>query len=406
MENLEELLKSCCKDAEAFEKLKAATDQLKTDKQSAEQRLDLLERAIRNDYDSIMITTLDLENPEIVYVNDGFTKITGYQRDEVIGQSPGILQGPETDRAVLDKLKKRLKEGRAFFGQTVNYRKDGSEFINQWDVHPLLNEQGDATHWVSYQHDVTERKRSEIKLLDTEVEFDQLIEESKKILVDVDEKGQIFTSNKAFRDFLGYNAEEIKQMNFSQLVLQKHQAALSELLRPENSEGRTYELEIKNKQGQQIEVKATTRVLKPEGHTIIRIALENRTIQKRIEKMLSRQLSKLKEAFDDTKEFNYTLMPQDNHFIVQHVSDGFTKLTNIAPERIRELPFCELVDDKDLEKVKTHLNTVYQGNSHTEQFCLKNKGGDFTEVTDYAKPVWSRDQKAVIAIKGTVSAEL
>ena len=405
MDNVEELLKLCCKDAESFEKLKAVTDQLKKEKQSAEQKLELLERSVRNDYDSIMITTLNLENPEIVYVNKAFTEITGYRQDEVIGQSPKILQGPETDREVLDKLKRRLQKGRAFFGQTVNYRKDGSEFINQWDVHPLLDEKGQATHWISYQHDITERKRSEIKLLDTQVEFDQLVEESKKILVDVDEKGQIITSNKAFRDFLGYKAEELNRMNLTDLVLQKHHKTLGRLLNHGAFGTPKYELEIKNKQGQQIEVYAATRLLKPNGKTIIRVALENRTIQKRIEKMLSRQLSKLEKIFDSEKKFSYTLVPQDNHFIVQHVSDGFTNLTNIAPKRILELPFCELVDDRDVEKVKTHHQRVYNGDTHTEQFCLKNKGGGITEVTDYAIPVWGRDQKSVIAIKGTVSAE-
>jgi PAS domain S-box-containing protein len=90
------------------------------------------------------------------------------------------LQGPKTDRAVLDILKKRLQEGQSFFGHTVNYRKDGSEFVNQWDIHPLTNEEGEITHWVSYQHDITERKRSEKKVVDAEIEFDRLTEESKK----------------------------------------------------------------------------------------------------------------------------------------------------------------------------------------------------------------------------------
>ena len=99
-------------------------------------QLKLLEYAIRNDYDSILITELDLDRPgpTIVYVNEGFTHMTGYTKEEVIGKTPRILQGPKTDRAILERLKRRLIEGQAFFGHTINYRKDGTEFINQWDI--------------------------------------------------------------------------------------------------------------------------------------------------------------------------------------------------------------------------------------------------------------------------------
>ena len=212
MKDLKEFLKSNCKNEESYKKLFEFVDQLEKEKESVDHQLMLLERAISSDYDSIVITSLHLEKPgpEIVYVNDGFTKMTGYSREEAIGATPRILQGEKTDRAVLDKLKQRLKDGQAFFGHTVNYRKDGTEFINQWDIHPLTDNKGEITHWVSYQHDITERKRSEKKVVDSQVEFDRLKEESKKTLVDIDIQGNIITSNKAFRDLTGFDEDELK----------------------------------------------------------------------------------------------------------------------------------------------------------------------------------------------------
>jgi len=208
--NIKEHLQELSKDEQAYNKLKELFLEIEEEKEKYERDLNLLEAAIRNDYDSILITELDLEKPgpKIVYVNDGFCKMTGYSREEAIGKTPRILQGPKTDRAILDKLKRKLKEGQAFFGQAINYKKDGTEFVNQWDIHPLTDSNGNITHWVSYQHDITERKRAEKILVDTNVDFDDLEEESKRTVLDVDEQGNIVMANKSFRDLVNYDKDE------------------------------------------------------------------------------------------------------------------------------------------------------------------------------------------------------
>src|SRR5262247_2042336 len=72
----------------------------------AEEQLRLLKTAIEQSNESVMIMTArpDPPGPEIVYVNPAFTKMTGYTPEEVIGKTPHILQGPETDRSVLRRL--------------------------------------------------------------------------------------------------------------------------------------------------------------------------------------------------------------------------------------------------------------------------------------------------------------
>jgi PAS domain S-box-containing protein len=132
---------------------------------SASSELELLRAAVEAVDEAILITgpELDSPGPRIEYVNAGFTRMTGYTAEEVLGRTPRVLQGPGTDRAVLDSIRAALGAGRPFRGETVNYRKDGTEFIIEWRITPVLGADGRVAHWVSAQRDVTGRKRAEAR---------------------------------------------------------------------------------------------------------------------------------------------------------------------------------------------------------------------------------------------------
>ncbi len=128
--------------------------------------VNLLAAAVRSSHDSIVITTtqLDYPGPEVVFVNPAFTRMTGYTPEEMLGKTPRILQGPNTDRRVFSQLKQKLRNGELFFGEAINYRKDGTEFHNQWHIEPIRNSEGKLTHYLAIQRDVTSEKEAE-KLL-------------------------------------------------------------------------------------------------------------------------------------------------------------------------------------------------------------------------------------------------
>lgn len=126
----------------------------------------LLATAAHHMYEALVITEAQLEppGPRFVYVNDGFTQITGYTPEEVIGKTPRILHGPQTDRAKISQLRHDLEQHGCFRGETVNYRKDGTAFVMDWYVKPLRDQHGTITHWMAVQHDVTQRRRGEAAL--------------------------------------------------------------------------------------------------------------------------------------------------------------------------------------------------------------------------------------------------
>jgi PAS domain S-box-containing protein len=103
-------------------------------------------------FESIMVTkaSSDHTNSVIIYVNQAFSNLTGYSAAEVIGKTPGLLQGPKTERGVKERLSDDLKNNRTFHGDTINYRKDGSSFIIEWKISPVMD--GDkVTHYVAVQ---------------------------------------------------------------------------------------------------------------------------------------------------------------------------------------------------------------------------------------------------------------
>jgi PAS domain S-box-containing protein len=123
----------------------------------------LLKAVIETVADVVVVTSpaLDPPGPVIEYVNAAFTAMTGYAADQAVGCSPRFLQGPETDRAVLDQVRADLEAGGPAKGEAVNYRQDGSEYIVEWLITALRGDAGQVRHWVAVQRDVTERRRME-----------------------------------------------------------------------------------------------------------------------------------------------------------------------------------------------------------------------------------------------------
>ncbi|MDX1585114.1 MAG: PAS domain S-box protein [Balneolaceae bacterium] len=410
--NIEKHLQELSKDEQAYKKLKELFSELEEEKNTYRQHLDLLESAIKNDYDSILITELDLEKPgpKIVYVNDGFCKMTGYSREEVIGKTPRILQGPKTDRAILDKLKRKLREGQAFFGQAINYRKDGTEFVNQWDIHPLTDSEGKITHWVSYQHDITERKRAEKVLVDTNVEFDDLKEESKRTVIDVDEQGNIVMANKSFRELVKYDKDELKQIKVWELFPKKYRTSLQNRFENDfdikNFEGQHFKGIIKHKSGVPIQIQGNTKIMELKDQNLIRAEIKNISLQKRIMDTLKKRNQNFMNVFEKASEFNYRVNLESGEPVMEYVSEDFPEMTGISPEKVKKPGgLKELVHEEDYRKVIDHFKKILKGNQSTCEYRIRTKGGDYVDIIDYGKPRWDDDEN-IICATGAISVKV
>ncbi|MFN3756708.1 MAG: PAS domain S-box protein [Flavobacterium sp.] len=137
-----------------------------TEEKKEEQRLRLLESVITNTNDAVLITEAephDKPGPRILYVNEAFTKMTGYTAEEMIGKTPRILQGPKSDRAELKRLKNALKNFQSCEIETINYKKSGEPFWIHFTVTPVADDKGWYTHMIAIERNVTVQKNQQIQ---------------------------------------------------------------------------------------------------------------------------------------------------------------------------------------------------------------------------------------------------
>jgi PAS domain S-box-containing protein len=135
---------------------------------------------------------LNSPGPQIVYVNEAFCRMTGYAAEEIVGKTPRILQGPKTSRTELDRLRRLLSRGEPFEGELINYRKDGSEYLLEWHFASLRDEAGEITHWVASQRDITEHRRAQKALKESEARYRTVVGNAPVVLFALDEEG-VFT---------------------------------------------------------------------------------------------------------------------------------------------------------------------------------------------------------------------
>ncbi len=133
-----------------------------------EQQLKWFKTVLNNTKDAIVITKAKpiktSEGPEIVYVNNAFTKMMGYQENEILGKTPRLFHGPKTDVKTLELLRENLRAGIYSDVDIMNYTKQGKSYWANLSIAPVLDDKGVVTHMISIQKDITKRKVEELRI--------------------------------------------------------------------------------------------------------------------------------------------------------------------------------------------------------------------------------------------------
>src|SRR5918993_4722492 len=178
----------------------------------------LLDRAVAASSNGIVITDPKRPDDPIVYVNPAFERISGYPVDEVLGLNCRFLQGQDRDQPALDELRAALRDERESRVVLRNYRKDGTPFWNELYVSPVHDEEGTLTNFVGVQNDVTERRRIEEVLRESEERFRATFEHAAVGAAHVGIDGRWLRVNRRLGEIVGYEPEELLQTTFQEIT--------------------------------------------------------------------------------------------------------------------------------------------------------------------------------------------
>lgn len=178
----------------------------------AEEELRKLSRAIEASPASVVITDKD---GNIEYVNPKFTEVTGYTREEALGQNPRILSSGAQSPEFYREMWETLTAGKEWNGDFENKRKDGRHYWEHASISPLRNAQGEITHYVAVKEDVTERRK-----------WEQELQEATRAAEAANRAKSVFLANMSHEIRTPLNAI----LGFAQLMVRD--ASLPESLRP------------------------------------------------------------------------------------------------------------------------------------------------------------------------------
>jgi sigma-B regulation protein RsbU (phosphoserine phosphatase) len=184
-----------------------------TSRKQVEDRLLMLSSAVDQSPSGVLIADLD---GRIQYVNLGFTALTGYGAEELVGMRPGVARAGDEDR--FGRLRDVIRSGLERRGEVRDTRKNGEIYWALESITPIRGAMGEVTHYLLIQQDITEQKRDKEALAESEERFRQVAEMAGEWLWEQDPEGRYIYSSGAVRAILGFQPEEVRGKHYFDLL--------------------------------------------------------------------------------------------------------------------------------------------------------------------------------------------
>lgn len=246
------------------------------------------------------VTIADARLPDLplIYVNEGFERITGYKAREAVGRSCRFLQGTDRDQPGLDILRRALREGEACEVRLRNHRKDGERFWNELHISPVRDEHGELTHFVGIQIDVTDRVESRLRLEESEERYRTLAESIEDLIARTATDGTIQFLSPSFRRHTGWDASEWVGRSFLELVHPDDREGFAETLAAVGGEAlsRRHSFRLQARDGTTVWMEATsTLVVEHDRPTRVVSVIRDITLRRKAEDDIRVALEREKE---------------------------------------------------------------------------------------------------------------
>ncbi len=325
-----------------------------------------LARAVASASEGVIITDPNQPDNPIIYVNPAFSQITGYQLEEVIGRNCRFLQGSDTDPQTLEQIRHCIAQRREFKATLLNYRKDGQPFWNELKISPVFSDEGSLLYLVGLQTDITERKRAEDALKESENRLRTIIDTEPECVKLVAADGTLLEMNAAGLAMIEVEtAEEVIGKSVYSLVAPEYKEAFQAFNEGICKFGNKGSLEF-----ELIGCKGTRRWM--ETHAVPLCNESNGTL---VQLAISRDITERKRAEEERDRF-FTLSLDmlciagtDGYF--KRLNPAWEKTLGYTQEELLSQPFFNFVHPEDraltlaeVEKLRTGAATIYFENRY------------------------------------------
>lgn len=385
-----------------------------TKKKEEEERLRLMDMVITNTNDAILITEaepIEGEGPRILYVNDAFTRMTGYTAEEVIGKTPRILQGPDTDKNELARLKDALKNWQPCDIEVLNYKKNGEPFWNNFTVAPVANESGWYTHWVAIERDVSERRKTDALMRDSEEKRRLIMNAALDAIICIDTEGMVTFWNPQAEEIFGWKQEEVMGRRLSSIIIpepyrQMHDHGMEQYKVTGKGPALNVLLELNaiNREGTMFPIELTVLPIKQESEEFFCAFIRDISERKKSETLIRRTNERYELVAKATSDAIWD-WDMRTHVVVRS-GDGLQKLFGYSTEEAsRDNDFWRKhVHPEDLERVVEKRRKLLEETNDQfweDEYRFEKRDGSFAFVYDRGYVIRNKEGKAVRMIGST-----
>jgi PAS domain S-box-containing protein len=341
--------------------------------------------------DAVVITNAE---QTIEWINDSFTRITGYTLAEVQGKNfLDLLQSPQVDPLTVSLMRDNFKQQQPFNCEILNYSKQGHAYWLEVEVQPLHNIQGQLTHFICIETDVTRRKFDEERIKDSEAKLRAILHSAVEAVITTDQQGLVQDFNPAAEAIFGYQFDEVvgKNVNLFMPMLYSQQRERLIWGLNQNSEhefvGKTLEIVAKSKTGRIFPIEVCiSRVELHEG-VLYTSMIRDISERKKAEVALRESEERFRNLADAAPVFIW--MTNTQHEYIYFNEAWLAHTGKEMPELIGSGWISDVHPDDRHICLEQYFNAAEVQQSFQREFRLYNQEGHYRWLLDEGVPRFS-----------------
>ena len=325
--------------------------------------------------------TLAGTDRRITYVNQGFTRLTGYSAAEVLGKSHALLQGPGTDPETRDRLEAALRDGTDFEGEILNYRKDGTSFWNALSITPAYDDRGEPVGFLGIQRDITAQKQAQLALRESEERYRRIVETTEQGVWTIDLENKTSFVNPKMAEMLGYTVDEMLGSELNDFM-----DAEGRIISDRNVERRKrgiseqHEFKFQRKDGSPLWAHLSTNPIQDaDGNYVGALAMVTDMAERRAAEQALRESEAQHRML--ARSVPVGLLRTDAEGNCKYVNERWTELTGLTDDESRGRGWISALHEDDREHVIEEWNRAARDEVEFDsEYRIKSPNGKLTWV--------------------------